>query len=242
MSIEKPKRRPGGWLARLRAFVVLLLIVTACGTIYHFVLRPLFETGFGYMITLDPPGSDPSAYDPIASYDEVMRYAAEGGDPVNLVRIEAYYVRSDGTMELTANYSPSPRVEYRFEREVAPPPDAPPLGVGSSSDNRWFETITVRLRKPGNWYTTTRIGGGVSTEFTWMDRGMSKDISSPSRSSSVAVPAPRCMFSQLWAEALRREAPRAAVATISYDQNGYSFRISGTGISLEFTPECALKP
>lgn len=89
MSIEKPKRRPGRLLARLRALVMLLLLVTACGTAYHFLLRPLFETGFGHMVTLDPPGGNAAAYDPIACYDEVMRYAAEGSGAVNLVRIEA---------------------------------------------------------------------------------------------------------------------------------------------------------
>ncbi len=70
---------------------------------------------------------------------------------------------------------------------------------------------------------------------------MVRTENSPTTSDPGAfLPDPDCTAQQLWETALKKDAPRDAVAYITYDADGYNFSISGV-ISLQFTIDCKLK-
>lgn len=179
------------------------------------------------------PG-DATHFDPITAFDEVQKFAGEGA---MLLSMDATYVRSDGTLDLTAE-AYRPTVTYAFVRQLAEPPtNAPPIGAGGSVNDEWFEPIEVELSRPGQGYTR-RTGGG---EISYVNQGMERDVETAvNRMSQEVIEAPQCSLAKLWESALAQDAPREAVAIIHYDADGYDFRISDTNISLEFTPECQL--
>src|SRR5688572_5316503 len=55
--------------------------------------------------------SRPGAFDPFAGLGEVQPRV---GSAARLVSIEASGVRPDGTLDLTAEYTPAPRASYKF--------------------------------------------------------------------------------------------------------------------------------
>lgn len=228
----KPPRRRR-WRLGCFVWLVLLIVLGYFGITY--VITPLFITGFGLADTRPVPG-DPRNFDPLAALPGVQEYAGEGA---LLFSIEAYFVRQDGTLDLNAAYSPKPYVTYEFYREVPRPEDAPPVGAGGSVDDKWYERITIRAYEPGQWRHVTSIGGGVSTEYSFMNQGMQRDVSSPTSSRSGEPPAvPKCSFSQLWSVAMERGAPADAVAIIDFDSSGYDFRISAASVNLDFDHDC----
>ncbi|MFH1620629.1 MAG: hypothetical protein ABIB04_00925 [Patescibacteria group bacterium] len=185
--------------------------------------------------TVPVPG-DPTRFDPIASLSEIQSFAGEGS---KLLSINALYVKSDGTMDLTASYHPS--VEYQFFRETSPPKDAPPVGAGSSPNGAWFEPVTIKAYEPGQWHHV-KIMGGVSTEYSYRNNGMERDTSKPvSSPPGTPLSDPACAFSDLWRTALDRGASASAVAIIEYNDDGYIFTINDTDITLMFDSECKLK-
>jgi hypothetical protein len=224
---EKEKQRR----TRLGCILGLILLGVLSYLIFIFLIIPFFESGGGNIDTREVPG-DPSRFDPIGSFADIKAYAGDGAE---LTSIDAYYVRVDGTMELTAeNYNP--RVSYEFVREVPAPADAPPLGAGGGANSRWYEAITIDADRPGKWWHVT----SGSSEYSYMNKGMERDTSSPTNSNPTIIPDPACTFTQLWETALEHDAPREAVAIIRYDQNGYDFSISDAGISLQFDSNCRL--
>jgi len=64
-----------------------------------YVLIPFFETGGGNADTREVPG-DAARFDPIANFPAIKAYAGEGA---LLTDFSAYFVRSDGMMDLTAD-------------------------------------------------------------------------------------------------------------------------------------------
>lgn len=178
------------------------------------------------------PG-DSENFDVLATFSEVEKHA---GDNVQLISIDAYYVRSDGTLDLKADYNPY--VNYTFVRESDPPDDAPPVGAGGNPDNVWYERIDVEITRPWqNWRVTSS-----SSEYSYYNLGMDKDTYDPTATiPGEIVPAPTCSFAELWEKAIQRDAPRSAVATIEYDSNGYRFSISGTPYTFRFGFECNLR-
>jgi hypothetical protein len=148
---------------RLRIGCLLFAIVLAAllPIVIIFLIIPLFQSGLGMVDTRPVPG-DPRNFDPVAALPGVREYAGEGAQ---LVSIEAYYVRSDGTLDLNASYRPY--TTYKFYREVPPPADAPPVGAGGKAGGKWYEPVQVRASEPGQWYHVTRTGGGVSQEFSY---------------------------------------------------------------------------
>src|SRR5262245_41713872 len=100
--------------------------------------------GCGSEGTVDPPGGDPTRFDPYASYAEVAAYAGPGSQ---LVSFDANGIRADGTLDLTTDFYFG--AHYQFVREVPPPADAPPVGAGGSADGKYHEQIDVRLARPG---------------------------------------------------------------------------------------------
>ncbi|MBE2184773.1 MAG: hypothetical protein IAE89_15190 [Anaerolineae bacterium] len=183
---------------------------------------------------------DASRFDPQAGLDQAAAFAGTGAQFAGL---NAANVRSDGTMDLTATYSPGPRVSYSFLRPIEPPANAPPLGAAGNTGGQWYEPITIEAYRPGQTSRITTTGGGLSTSIQFTNQGMRKDISSPTTNpfDSVAPPM-RCAFVDLWNEAIERGAPEDAVATIRYNEFGddwtYDFVVPGT--SLTFNADCTV--
>ena len=189
--------------------------------------------------TVDPPG-DPRAFDPVARYAEVASYAGAG---VSLLRLQADQVRSDGRLDLTADYRPSPRVQYDFVREVAAPADAPPLGAGAPEDGHWHQRIVVNVGKPDVMRHERKVSGNAITERNYVVRGMERRADEPSGAAVEAgVAPPNCPLQRLWQQAIAQGVPATAVASIGYEGDGYDFSVRGTHWSLHFSPDCALQP
>jgi hypothetical protein len=181
---------------------------------------------------------DASRYDPWLALEEVTAFAGEGAQ---LAAIRAYYVRSDGTLDLTATYTPAPHVEFEFLREVPRPADAPPIGAGGSTAGPWYEPITIEAYRPGAVRHVTSTGGGISTSYNYTNLGMIKDVADPtSNLFDEIIALPTCRFTRLWETALAEGAPAEAVAIIDYDEDGYTFNISGVMV-LRFNADCTLK-
>jgi hypothetical protein len=179
---------------------------------------------------------NPAAFDPIAMLPTAQAMAGEGAQ---LLEIEMQFVRADGTMDLTATYNPAPSTTYTFMIEVPPPPDAPPVGVGGYTGGNFYQRVEVIAERPGQPRRVTEVGGGGRLEYTYVTQGLRLKPSTPSGSpAGVPIPPPACSLTALWEEAIRRDAPRDAVATIEYDENGYSFRIQGM-LSLRFNADCS---
>ena len=221
--------------SRQRFWLVLLFAVIGIVLCLIYVLIPLFGSGGGMADTRPVPG-DAARFDPVGGYSGVLEFAGSGAQ---LLSISAYYVRSDGTMELTASYSPAPYVTYNFAREMAePPPNAPPIGAGGANTDPWYEPIEIRLYQPGQWRRVT----SSNVSYTYANQGMDRDVDSAVNGlPSPAIEPPACAFADLWAVALTKDAPAEAVAIIGYDANGYEFSISGLSINLEFGMDCKLK-
>lgn len=179
------------------------------------------------------PG-DSASFDPIAQYETVRQYAGEGAV---LLEMSAYYVKSDGTVDLNASYNPY--VSYDFFRpSTSEGQEAPPLGAGGSGSDQWYQTVSVEAWRPGK---TWSIQSG-SSHYTFTTQGLSREWDEPRNTlPGTAIDAPRCSFATLWQTAIQRDAPANAVAIIDYDEDGYSFRIRDTGISLEFGTNCSLR-
>jgi len=226
---------------RLGCLLMLIILVVAIVAGVTFLL-PLFIDGFGFADTRDV--NNPTAFDPVAHYGEVLDFVRDGAldiEGIRLVSVRASFVRSDGTLDLTAS-SYSPSVTYEFYRETSPPADAPPVGAGgSTSDNLYYEDVSIRVYEPGQWRSVTQVGNGARLSYTYMNRGMDRDIDPASGSLPDFISAPSCSFADLWAVAIEQDAPANAVAVINYDDNGYRFRINDLDISLRFNSNCQLQ-
>jgi len=163
---------------------------------------------------------DVSHFGPIALYPAIAKYA---GDNLRLSYINIYYVRADGTLNLTAKYKP--HVDYNFFRLMdGPPPDAPPVGAGGKLNERWYQPVYVDIEGPDSFNEKPQLR---------------HNNGKPTNSTQQAIPAPTCSLKQFWSVALEKGAPRDAVATIYYSNRGYSFSISDTSVRLEFNNQCA---
>ncbi len=174
-----------------------------------------------------PIPGDASNFDPIVAYEEIKAFA---GDAVRLEQIRFEFVRSDGTMNLFEDYEPS--VWYTFVHYLDRADDSP-VGVPSSnSDN--VERIIIYVERPG-FFESGRTGNSVSYNYNF---GMQRRTYNTSYDGETAD-APICDLADLWQIAMdEEEAPSNAVATISYNSEGYRFTIQETGIRLEFNQDC----
>ena len=220
--------------ARLRRWLVVPVVSIAIFLCVVYVIIPFFETGGGNADTRPIPG-DAAHFDPVASYASVLDYAGVGAE---LVSVKAYYVRSDGALELNATYSPPPYVDYNFVRKLdKAPPNAPPIGAGGANAAPWYEPIEIYLYQPGQW---RKVSGSVS--YTYVNKGMQRSVDDPENGlRNPIVPPPNCPFAKLWSVALTKDAPAEAVAIINYDAEGYDFSISGLSVYLKFDMDCKLK-
>jgi hypothetical protein len=217
------------------AFCLIAVVMPA-----SFLFAPnLIPRLFG-LVETQPVQGDPAKFDPVFAYGSVAAYAGAGA---RLISIEASQVRVDGTMDLTATYVPAPYTEYEFAINVPPPDNAPPVGAGGSSTGQWFQPVTVRVYEPGQRRQVRRTSNGTRLTFQYVNEGMVRDADDTPTSSAprFVEEAPQCSFVDFWQTALERGAPRDAVANISYDADGYEFRISGAGVNLEFGFDCKVR-
>jgi hypothetical protein len=187
--------------------------------------------------TRDLPG-DARSFDPFAALPAVLEYA---GDGAQLVEIEMSLVRADGTMDLKPDYSPKPYTDYTFVREVPRPSDAPPPGAGAANTGPWYETVEIRAYEPGQTRRRVITGGNTNSDVRYKNKGLERSVSSARSGAVETVPFPACAVSDLFAEAIARGAPADAVARLTYDVDGYEFRITGMSIRLDFDHTCAVK-
>jgi hypothetical protein len=188
--------------------------------------------------TSEAISGDASRFDPIAGYAQAAAFAGEGA---RLLEIDMYFVRSDGTMDLNASYTPAPRVVYAFAVEVPRPDDAPPPGAGGANAGPWYQRVDIEAYRPGASRTTTTISGGSSTTFTYTNRGMTRTPGSVRSDQQDFLTPPVCDLTAFWRDALAQDAPPDGVATIDYDAEGYRFRITGWSISLEYDADCDVR-
>lgn len=230
-QIARPSSR--NWLGCLIALVIIGAVVLP---IFFFVIGPtvgLFNL-FGED-TRTVPGSE-TAFDPIATYDEIAAYAQGEAESVEFIEMTASYVRRDGTMDLTASYRP--RVVWTFVIPAPRPENAPPIGAGGSRDDRYYQEVDIEAFQPGQMRTVTTTGGGTSSSYTYRHLGLSREVDSPTNRRRDATPPPACSFKTLWDAAIRHDAPPEAVAIIIYSRGEYVFNISDTNIRLRFDAQC----
>ncbi|MBA3874908.1 MAG: hypothetical protein H0X30_37755 [Anaerolineae bacterium] len=229
--LAEGEKRPSS----LRRTMIVVAIVIVIIVSIVLVVIPFFESGGGSADTRPVPG-DAAHFDPVASYPSVLDYAGTGAQ---LVSLNAYYVRSDGTVELNATYSPAPYVDYDFVRQLdKAPPNAPPIGAGGANTDPWYEPIEIHLYQPGQFRHVESAGNS----YTYVNKGMERSVDDPQNGlRDPVLPPPACPFAKLWSVAVTKDAPADAVAIITYDENGYDFSISGLSVYLKFDMDCKLK-
>jgi hypothetical protein len=187
----------------------------------------------------DLDGADPQRYDPFGYYAQVHDFA---GTDAALVKIRLTGVRSDGTLDLTATYTPAPRADYLFQRKLSQPPaSAPPIGAGGSATGDWYEPVEVEVYRPGQRRRVSRTGGSSSVSIQYANRGMEREIKTPVAKGEATIVAPACALTTLWEQAIAKGAPASAVAVIEYTAAGYHFTISGTSFNYNFGTDCQIK-
>jgi|SRR5687768_3661860 len=177
--------------------------------------------------------SKPSAFDPFAGLGEVQ---PQVGAASRLVSIEASGVRPDGTMDLTAEYTPGPRASYEFIEPTEEGKDKmPPVGAGRKPDDVWARGVKAEAYRPGQTSHITKRGGSVNAEYYHTNDGVTVKFDSPrAQALPSALPSPSVSTKEMWEKALSLGAPKDAVAQVSYDAKGYGFWITGTKISLRW--------
>jgi hypothetical protein len=173
------------------------------------------------------PG-DEASYNPIQHYDSA---AALAGD-VDLFRMDARFVSSDGTMDLTAAYDPM--VRYQFFGGATKSDDRP-IGAGGGGARTHF--VTIEVTDSGFRHTGSDPDG---SQYYDLNLGMRKreHDGSAGRVGVEPLSPPKCSFATLWEHAVDGGAPSNAVATITYDFRGYHFRIEDTEYRWDFDKDC----
>lgn len=180
---------------------------------------------------------DPAHFDPVAGLKQVMSVAGSGA---HLERLRATGVRRDGTIDLTAAYSPAPSAAYELHRNAPAPKIAPPPGAGGSADGRWYQSLRAEASKPGRRRQVTEIGGSVAHRYWYVSRGLDFDAGDVSgEPGQTPAPPPACNFARLWDTAIAQGAPKDAVAQVRYDARGYTFNIPGI-FSRRFDMDCVV--
>jgi len=214
--------------------IALAVVAVLVGVVYltcsNFIAGLMGEESYAI-------SGDNRRFDPFAKLPEIKsRIQATA----RLVSIQATFVRSDGTMDLKADYTPFPQTEYIFVRPLDKAPEnAPPVGAGRGPDDIWYEEIRVKCYQPGQRRHVRRMGGDVNAEYSYVNLGMEVERGSPrSGQPDPAIPDPKCSTQELWKIALAKGADPNSVARISYDKSGYGFRIDRTDLSFKCDEAC----
>lgn len=212
-----------------------LIFTIGIGALVYFVIQganSYIETELEQTASFS---GDPTMFDPVARYDEVHAHAGEG---TLLTEINASLVKSDGTLDLMAQYKPAPHVIYTFYRVLdEPPEDAPPTGA-----DHWYQKIEVEAYEPGQRRHVTTRGGDINLDYIYYNKGLDKEEKSPtsSKPSQEFIDPPSCSFGQIWAAAIEQGASPEYVANMTYDEDGYEFVIRDATIRLKFDRDCQL--
>lgn len=235
-----PRKRGGGvgcgcivWLL-ICGGIGIGLLVGLLAIVAPNVLSGLMGGIFGFSVpqTRAVMG-DAANFDFSAAWGDIQAFA---GADARLLEFRAQGVRSDGTLDLTANYNP--RVDLEFVREVPRPADAPPLGAGGGP-GPYYEPIEIEIYRPGTRRSVSSTSNGVRTTYQYVNEGMVRDTNSVTTSlRGMFLPTPECTFAELWQTALDQGAPAEAVAAIEYDEDGYTFYINGLSVRIEFDTGC----
>jgi hypothetical protein len=162
-------------------------------------------------------------------FKEIAQIRAKAGPGAILTDIEATYVRSDGTMDLQADYTPAPGVVYTFQIPTKAPENLPPVGVaGRTAGDAWFQHVTITCQQVGQRRHVTRVSGNSRSSFSYTNEGMLVDrAATQSGKLEKDIGNPKLSCADLWKMALEKDAQKDAVAIIRLDNNGYNFSISG---------------
>lgn len=153
ISIQRSPRRRSGLGCIFTVFIVFITMISiGIGVASIFapnLFNQLMETFTGIQaVETRAVDGDAAAFDPISAYDSIAAFAGEGAQ---LVSFDAYYVRSDGTLDLTATYTPSPRVTLEYLLEVPRPDNAPPPGVaGLAAETNGISASSLMSTAPVN--------------------------------------------------------------------------------------------
>jgi len=187
-----------------------------------------------YENTLDVPG-DVNRFDPVTTYPAI---AAAAGGAARLVKLEARFVREDGTQDLEASYvtfMDTPDTYTLVRASGAREDTSAPVGARKPVSPE--ESVAVTVQKP-HWLSVSRNGHKAQSE---KHRGMEIRVRGGASSKDAVTP-PACAFAKIWAAARQHGAPKGAVAAITYDRSGYEFHIDGTPLQLRFDAACRLVP
>ncbi|HRF60265.1 MAG TPA: hypothetical protein PLH94_10195 [Fimbriimonadaceae bacterium] len=223
---------------KVLVFVGLGLMVLCGGGIAGvYVLFTRFTAQLPEVETFDVPGNA-DRYDPIAAVAALADLAGEGA---YLVEARFTQVRSDGTMDLDVSYTPVPTARYTFVRKLAAPPEnAPPIGAGRGI-GEWFEEVDVDCSQPGTRRTQTTRGGSVNTRINYIHKGVAIRREAKSGEMPQELRALRPSPAEMWRRALEAGAPKEAVASITYEEDGARFSIVGTRYRFDWRPDGRLK-
>lgn len=167
---------------------------------------------------------DPRQFAPLASLDAAQRLA---GPEHPLVRIDARFVRSDGLVDLEADYEPDVTYTFLGKGEVD---SSKPLGAGGGVlKDRCF---VVLAEAPHTGHPDPDDGADI------MNLGLLRMPGDGDPSNITPAPRPTCTFARLWQQAIALGAPKNAVALISYDADGYEFSIQDTPLRIVFDAKC----
>ncbi len=187
-----------------------------------------------------PFKSDTRHLDPFAALVEVR---ARVGKNAHLTQIRATFVRSDGTMDLNADYKPGPHVTYTFQVPLDKAPEnAPPIGAGGGPDKQYVQQVDVDCFQPGQRRSVSKISGNSRTSYSYTNEGM--DFYRHTATMAKLDPdigEPKISTQDLWKIALTKGAPKDSVAGIDFDVNGYEFRIRDTKVRFQCDPSGKLK-
>lgn len=181
--------------------------------------------------TTAPPG-ELTNFDPVASFAAMAAYA---GPDAKLVVLRAYFVRTDGTMDLTAEYRPHVDAEFVARATAEDVADQGPLAPGSGFAVGDRLRTGLVVQGPATYHVTS---GG--SEWEEKHLGMGRRPAGKAAGDEKLIDPPRCGFGQLWQQALADGAPADVVANITYDDTGYTFAANGRDFRRRFGGDCTL--
>jgi hypothetical protein len=225
--IPNVKRPTPPWIKGVSLIVGVIVLIILMQVSCAF----LFDTVWSPHPTYPAPGEDNSRFDPIAAIPAIQ---TQIGESPELMSLRSTYVKSDGTQDLTTEIY-NARTTYEFVREVPEPDNAPPIGAGGSADGKWYQVTGVDIFRPGQWRS---VSG--SENYTYQHKGMDLDNHDARGTKPETLAIPRCSFATLWQQAIQDGIPDSAVASISYDAEGYDFSISDLAYYAEFNQDCEL--
>jgi hypothetical protein len=232
MALLGSPQRPGAnWTKIFVISGIGCLVIVGIGA---FAIFRLFSAVIGEVMNEETfEVSEPGEFDPFADLGEVT---AGVGAKARLVSIEASGVRPDGTMDLSADYTPSPRATYEFIEPTEEGKERmPPVGAGRKPDDIWARGVKAEAYRPGQRSHITKMGGNVNAEYWHVNEGVTVKFETPrAQALPEALAAPSLSTREMWEKAISLGALRDAVARVSYDAEGYEFDIAGTGFSLRW--------